>query len=175
MEKGYIHIYTGGGKGKTTAAFGLALRAAGAGRRVFVGQFIKDMEYHEVTLIRKALPEITVELFGTGEGCLIVREGGERDISCAEQGLMRVKEVMLSGEYQMVILDEILVAMLLGLVSEDQIAEIMSLRPDPVELILTGRGATQRLIDMADLVTECAEIKHYYATHGLLARDGIER
>jgi cob(I)alamin adenosyltransferase len=175
MDKGYIHIYTGDGKGKTTAAFGLALRAAGAGRRVFIGQFIKDMDYHEVVLIRERIPEITVELFGTGAGCLIERQGGEEDIRCARAGLDRIKEVLLSGEYGMVILDEVTVAMALGLLSEEAIAEVMALRPDPIELVLTGRRATQRLMDMADLVTDCKEIKHYYATQGLLARDGIER
>ena len=175
MERGYVHIYTGDGKGKTTAAFGLALRAAGAGKRVFVGQFIKDMVYHEVDLIRKTLPGITIELFGTGEGCLIDRPGGAEDTRCAEIGLARCREIMLSGGCDMVILDEVTVAIALELLTEEAVADLIRARPDPVELILTGRRAGQALIDLADLVTDCREVKHYYATEGVLARDGIER
>lgn len=175
MEKGYVHIYTGDGKGKTTAAFGLALRAAGAGKRVFVGQFIKDMVYHEVELIRTCIPAITVELFGTGEGCLIDRPGGTEDTRCAAAGLNRCREVMLSGDYDMVILDEVTVAVALELLDEAAVAELIKERPDPVELVLTGRRAGEALIALADLVTDCREVKHYYATEGVLARDGIER
>lgn len=173
--EGFIHIYTGNGKGKTTAAFGLALRAAGAGKKVYIGQFIKDIAYNEVELIRKVLPEITVELFGTGSGCLIDKRGGEDDIKCARGGLERCREVMLGGEYDIIILDEILVAIMLRLLTEDEVADFMRSKPHETELVLTGRGAGEKLIALADLVTECTEIKHYYNDKGILARDGIER
>ncbi|SHJ91381.1 cob(I)alamin adenosyltransferase [Hathewaya proteolytica DSM 3090] len=173
MENGKFQIYTGDGKGKTTAAMGLALRAVGAGMKVYIGQFIKDMEYSEIKIM-KSFPQVTVELYGTGKGCLIFREPDKEDINCAQQGLEKACEAMMSGKYDMVIMDEINVACSLNLLTPTELMETVKMRPDNVELVFTGRGATEDIIKLADLVTEMKEVKHYYRT-GLMARDGIER
>ena len=107
MTKGYTQIYTGGGKGKTTAALGLAMRAAGAGLKVYIGEFIKEMEYGEIGIIRERFPEITVELYGNEAGCIIDRETDERDRRSAQEGFARAKAAVAGGEYDVVILDRI--------------------------------------------------------------------
>lgn len=173
MENGKFQVYTGDGKGKTTAAMGLALRAAGANKKVYIGQFIKDMEYSEIKIM-KTLPQITVELYGTGNGCLIFKEPSKEDIDFAKKGLNKAYDAMMSGEYDLVILDEINVACLLKLLTPSELLEIAKKRPHNVELVFTGRGAIKEIIEIADLVTEMREVKHYYKT-GLMARDGIER
>lgn len=173
MEKGYLQIYTGDGKGKTTAALGLALRAAGAGLRVYIGQFVKDMKYHEVQLIEQALPQIAVEQLG--RGCFIDRPPDEKDRQAALEGLDHVRRLMESGRYDLMILDELSIAIVCGLMTEEQALDLLDARPDSLELVLTGRYMPQSLLDRADLITEMKEIRHYYAAQGLLARDGIER
>lgn len=173
MEKGYLQIYTGDGKGKTTAAMGLALRAAGAGLRVYVGQFVKDMKYHEVQLIEQALPQIVVEQLG--RGCFLDRPPDDGDRQAALEGLNHVRRLMESGQYDLMILDEFSIAIVCGLFTEKDALSLLDARPDSLELALTGRYMPQSLLDRADLVTEMKEIRHYYATQGLLARDGIER
>lgn len=173
MENGQFQIYTGNGKGKTTAAIGLAIRAAGAGLKVYIGQFIKDMEYSEVRILQ-GVPGITVEQYGTGKGCLIGRAPSKEDIECASQGLDKAVKIMVSGEYDVVIMDEINVACSLKLLTENQLKAAAEKRPSGVELVFTGRYAPDSVLDMADLVTEMKEVKHYY-TKGLLARTGIER
>lgn len=171
--KGYIQIYTGNGKGKTTAGLGLAIRALGSGLNVYIGQFMKGQEYHELKIFEK-LDNIDVEMYGT-DSCLISRDCVKQiDIDKAKAGLKRVKEIFNSKKYNLVILDEICVANYFGLVTEDEILNLMKDKPEDVELILTGRYAPQSIIDKADLVTEMKEIKHYY-TKGVMARDGIER
>ena len=174
MEKGQIHIYTGDGKGKTTAAIGLAVRAIGAGKKVYIGQFIKDMEYHEIAVLR-SLPNVTVELYGSGDGCFIGREPAQKDIDAANEAVNKAIVAAYSGEYDVVILDEINIAYALKLVTAQQMLCIMDSKADTTELVFTGRGCPQEVLDKADLVTEMKEIRHYYATKGLLARDGIER
>ena len=109
MDKGQIHIYTGDGKGKTTAAIGLAIRAAGAGKKVYIGQFIKDMEYNEVSVLR-SISGITVELYGSGDGCFIDRNPEQKDIEAANDAVCKATEAVNSGEYDVVILDEINIA-----------------------------------------------------------------
>ena len=173
MEKGYLQIYTGDGKGKTTAAMGLALRAAGAGLRVYIGQFVKDMKYHEVQLIERALPQIVVEQLG--RGCFIDRPPDEKDRHAALAGLDHARRLMESGRYDLMILDEFSIAIVCGLITEEQALDLLDDRPASLELVLTGRYMPQSLLDRADLVTEMKEIRHYYAVQGLLARDGIER
>lgn len=173
MEKGYLQIYTGDGKGKTTAALGLALRAAGAGLRVYIGQFVKDMKYHEVQLIEQALPQIAVEQLG--RGCFIDRPPDEKDRQAALEGLDHVRRLMESGRYDLMILDELSIAIVCGLMTEEQALDLLDARPDSLELVLTGRYMPQSLLDRADLITEMKEVRHYYAAQGLLARDGIER
>ena len=174
MEQGQFQVYTGDGKGKTTAAAGLALRALGAGKRVYLGQFIKDMEYHEIPLLR-AHPNMTVVLYGSGRGCLLTQAPQQEDLDAAESGFRQAREALLSGDYDLVILDEISVAWALELLPEQRLLELADCRKGPTELVFTGRYCPQSVLDRADLITEMREVRHYYADKGLLARDGIER
>jgi cob(I)alamin adenosyltransferase len=153
--KGYVQVYTGDGKGKTTAALGLALRASGHGMRTYIGQFMKGQHYGELDALRDH-PYITIEQYGDVR-CIRREEVTPDHVAQAQRGLERAREAMLSGQYDIVVLDEVL----------DE-------RPERVEVILTGRRAPQELIERADLVTEMREIKHYYQ-QGVLAREGIER
>lgn len=170
MGKGYIHIYTGNGKGKTTAALGLSLRAICAGKKVFFGQFLKGMDYSELDAV-KYLPNLTIEQFGTPS--FIYSKPSKADIEAAGVGLKRCSEVLKSGEYDIVVLDEINIAIFFELISAEQVLEMLQDRAENVEVIMTGRYADEKLIEIADLVTEMKEIKHYY-TQGVMARKGIE-
>lgn len=170
MEKGYIHIYTGNGKGKTTSALGLSLRAVCAGKKVFFGQFTKGMEYSELNA-PKYLPTFTLEQFG--RNAFIFGNPTKADKEFAKIGLKRAEEVLTSGEYDVVVLDEINIAIFYELFSPEEVIEMLDKRAEHVEVILTGRYANQKLIEKADLVTEMKEIKHYY-TQGVPARKGIE-
>lgn len=173
MEKGQVHIYTGDGKGKTTAAIGLAVRAVGAGKKVYMGQFIKDMEYHEVNVLRSV--GVTVELYGSGDGCFINRAPAEKDLQAAENAVKKAVYAVSCGEYDVVILDEINIAPVIGLITEEQMISIIESRAEKTELVFTGRGCPEKVMEKADLITEMKEVRHYYATKGLLSRDGIER
>lgn len=175
MEKGLTQIYTGNGKGKTTAAMGLALRALGAGLRVYVGCFIKNMVYGEVKILRErfAEEEITIELFGSGD-CLLTGPPAAEDIEAARKGLIRACTCMQSGAYDLVILDELCLTPYLHLIGEEAILRAMREKPEGTELVLTGRYATEAMMEEADLVTEMREVKHYYAL-GVEAREGMER
>ncbi len=170
-RKGYVHVYTGNGKGKTTAAFGLALRAAGAGLPVFIAQFAKGGDYSELRAFRRFEDLITLKQYGSGS--FIHGEPGEEDIRAAQTALAEIRDVFRSGEYKVVILDEANIATFFGLVSADDLAALIDDRPEDVELVITGRGADPKIIEKADLVTEMREVKHYYA-EGVQARDGIE-
>ena len=171
MNKGYIHLYTGNGKGKTTAALGLILRAVGAGFRVWVGQFAKGSKQSEHKALEQFNDYVTIELFGRPG--FITGDPGPEDITLAQSGLMRAKEILQAGKYQIVVLDEALIGIHFKLFSVEKLLDIVKIKPDHVELIITGRNAPQQLIDVADLVTEMKEIKHYYTT-GVQARKGIE-
>lgn len=171
MNKGYVHIYTGNGKGKTTAAFGLAVRAACSGKKVYVGQFVKDMKYNE-TKIEKYLPLITVEQLGNG--CFIDKLPTKEDKRAAQAALNKCAELLKQGNYQLIILDEIHIAIQYGLIDVQAVIDAIQQRDSSVEVVLTGRYAPESLIAIADLVTEMKEIKHYY-NQGVLAREGIER
>jgi cob(I)alamin adenosyltransferase len=171
-KRGYIHVYTGDGKGKTTAAFGLALRAAGAGLRVFIGQFVKGMQYSELRAIGRLAGLITVKQYG--RRCFIREKPDEQDIARARRGLEEVRHVLASGEYSVVILDEANIAAHFGLISVEELLGLMEAKPEGVELVITGRNADPRVVERADLVTEMREVKHYYR-EGVEARDGIER
>ena len=170
--KGYIHVYTGDGKGKTTAALGLAIRAAGAGLKVFFCQFLKSGNYSEHEALKRFSDLIEVRQYG--RGCFIRSEPQKEDIEAATKGLLEVKDVISSGKYDVVILDEANIAIYYGLIKLDQLIEILKSRPSHVEVVITGRNADPKLIEEADLVTEMREIKHYYKK-GVLARTGIER
>ena len=169
---GYIQVYTGNGKGKTTAALGLALRAAGAGLKVFIAQFIKMGEYSEIKALKRFNDLITVEQFGSGR--FIKGKPSASDIEAARKGLHRIKSVFRSGLHDLVIMEEVNVAVSLGLLSVDNILEVMVEKPNNVELVITGRGADSRIIEKADLVTEMKEVKHYFQK-GVKARIGIEK
>ncbi len=172
LEKGLVQIYTGDGKGKTTASLGLALRAAGRNFRIYIGQFMKNSGFGEHKALEKFSDQITVEQFGSGK---YHTEGGptEEELKSAEEGLRKVREAMLSKEYDMIIADEICVAQHFDLLSSKDIIDLIEVKPNEVELVLTGRKASEELIERADLVTEMKEIKHPYQ-EGVEAREGIE-
>lgn len=170
MEKGYIQVYTGNGKGKTTAALGLSLRAVCAGKKVFFGQFLKGMNYSELDA-GKYLPGFDLQQFGTDS--FIYEKPGQEDIDAAREGLKRADEVLSSGEYELVVLDEANLAVHYGLFTADELIGALDRRAAGVEVVITGRYAHSSLVERADLVTEMVEIKHYY-TEGVMAREGIE-
>lgn len=170
--KGYVQVYTGNGKGKTTAAIGMAVRAVGAGLKVFIGQFVKGMYYSELKSLERFYPDLIIKQYGTE--CFIFRTPKQEDIDVAKKGFEEAKEVIKSGKYDLVILDEINIALYYKLVSLDDVLTLIDQKPENVELVLTGRNAPQEVIDKADLVTEMKEIKHYYAK-GVEAREGIEK
>ncbi len=169
--KGYVHVYTGNGKGKTTAALGLAIRAAGAGMRVYIAQFVKGMHYSELDALDRYADRITLKQYG--RECFIEKEPEEEDIQAARKGLEEVKGLLASGDYQMVILDEANIATRYNLFSPDELIEVVRSKPEAVELVITGRNADPKVVALADLVTEMKEIKHYY-NRGVQARVGIE-
>ena len=172
--RGYIQVYTGNGKGKTTAALGQALRAAGHGKRTYIGQFLKGQKYGELTSINKLKPLITITQFGRDTFIHVTEDPDERDIQKARDGLKACSEAMLSGKYDIIILDEINVAIHFGLIKERSVLNFLEQKPKNIEIILTGRYAPDSIIQKADLVTEMKEIKHYY-TQGIHARTGIEK
>lgn len=169
--KGYIQIYTGNGKGKTTAAFGLALRAVGAGKRVYFAQFVKGQVYSEVKAVLKYLPAISIKQFGLE--CFICNKPTQADIDIARQGFKEVSDIIVSGSYDLVILDEANIALYYNLFSIEELILLLKKKPVETEIIITGRYAPQELINIVDLVTEMKEIKHYF-TQGVEARVGIE-
>jgi cob(I)alamin adenosyltransferase len=172
MRRGYIQVYTGTGKGKTTAALGLALRAAGAGLRVYIAQFIKKRTCSEHRIINDRLKDlITVRQFG--KGLILKREITQQDIKAAQKGLAEIRTAMESDDYDMVILDEANVAVRYSLIQLIDLLDIMEKKPERVELIITGRYAHEKVIEKADLATEMKEIKHY-REKGIKARRGIE-
>lgn len=169
---GYVHVYTGNGKGKTTAALGLAIRAAGAGWDVFFAQFAKGMATSEQAALARFQDRITVRQFGRPS---FIRSGpADEDLELAREGLIECHAAVVSGQYRLVVLDEANLGPVLGLFSVEELLHLVDARPENVELVITGRGANRRLLDVADLVTEMQEIKHYYR-QGVLARTGIEQ
>ena len=170
--QGYIQVYTGNGKGKTTAAIGLAVRAAGAGRRVYIAQFVKYGDYSEIQALKRLSDKITVEQFGGGR--FIKGRPSNADVEAARRGLEAVNSVLANGKHAVVILDEANVAVSLGLLSEEALAEVLVSKPKNTEIIITGRDATPKIMELADLVTEMKEIKHYFHS-GVQARHGIEK
>ena len=170
--QGFVQVYTGNGKGKTTAAIGLAIRAAGAGLKVFIGQFIKTGDYSEIKTLKRLSDLIVVEQFGLGY--FIGRNPTQEDVDAARRGVERVQAIFNSNEYNVVILEEANVAVRYGLISEEDLLGLIDQRPDNKELVITGRWATQLVIQKADLVTEMKDIKHYYRK-GVEARVGIEK
>ncbi len=174
MEKGYIQVYTGNGKGKTTAALGLALRAVGRGLRVMMIQFSKGQhDYGELKAAERLAPYLTIVQMG--RDTFISKDHPDPvDFQLAQKGFGAAREAIESRTYDIVILDEINVAVDYGLVALSDLLNLLDHKPDEVEIILTGRNAKPEVIERAHLVTEMVEIKHYY-TQGVPARKGIER
>lgn len=169
--KGFVQVYTGNGKGKTSAALGLAVRAAGAGMRVFFAQFMKSGDFSEIAALRRFGDMVTVRQYGRPE--FVFGAPGDDDIAAAMRGLAEVREALVSGEYPVVILDEVNVAAHCGVLPLGDVLELLDARHGDVELVLTGRHADPRIIERADLVTEMREVKHYF-TQGVPARKGID-
>jgi cob(I)alamin adenosyltransferase len=167
-----VQLYTGDGKGKTTAALGLALRASGRGLHTYIGQFMKGQRYGELEALRDD-SFITVEQYGSPR-CIRREEVTAEHVAEAHEGLERAREAMVSGDYDLIVLDEINVSIWFGVLETDEVLALLDEKPEHVEVVLTGRRAPQALIDRADLVTEMREIKHYYE-QGVMARVGIER
>ncbi len=171
-KRGLVMLITGNGKGKTTSAFGQALRAVGQGYRVCIIQFMKGRKYGEVLALEKYLPE--VDLFQFGLDSFVMRGNpAPVDVDLARQGFAKAKEVVNSGDYDMVILDEINTAADFNLIPLEEVLEFIKNKPQDLDLILTGRYAPEPMQEMADMVSEVREIKHHYAA-GIKDRAGIE-
>jgi len=171
-KQGLVMVITGNGKGKTTSAFGQALRAIGQGYRVCMIQFMKGRKYGEVIAVEKYLPDLILYQFGLDS--FVMRDNSAPvDVDIAREGFAKAKEVIQSGEYNMVILDEINVAVDFNLIPEEEMISLVKSKPPELDLILTGRYASEKLKEIADLVSEVTEIKHHYNA-GIKDRAGIE-
>jgi len=170
--RGYVQVYTGNGKGKTTASLGLALRAAGAGMKVYIAQFLKMGDYSEIKALERFSDLITIEQFGRGK--FIKGKPSPEDIAAGISGLEKADRMLTSGRFQVIIMEEANVAVTCGLFPVSRLLDMIDRKPDDIELVLTGRGAAPEIIEKADLVTEMKEIKHYYHK-GVQARTGIEK
>ena len=169
---GYVQVYTGDGKGKTTAAIGLAIRSLGAGWRVFFAQFLKAGEYSEHRTLARFSDHLTIKTYG--RNVFIKGEPEDEDRRLAQAAYQEIAEIVASGRYRLVVLDEANVAVTCGLVSIEELLSVIEQKPDHVELILTGRGAASPVIERADLVSEVKAVKHYF-NKGVKARVGIEK
>lgn len=173
-EKGLIIVLTGDGKGKTTSALGMAMRAVGQGLKVTILQFIKgSWKYGELDASLKLAPHLTIRPLGEGFVHIDPENPDPKDIQCAERAWQTCKEALFSGDWDMVILDEINNAVAYGLLQVDDVVDALQRRPPAVHVVLTGRQAHSRIIDISDLVTEMVEVKHPYQ-NGTLAQKGIE-
>jgi len=169
---GLIQVYTGDGKGKTTAALGLALRACGHELRVYVGQFMKGPDSGEIASARHLAPYLTIEAYGLPDR-LTPNDLGPADRTAARDGLAKAERALIDGRYDLVVLDEIHVALHCGLLDESDVLDLIDRKPPTVELVLTGRDAPASVVARADLTSEMRAIRHPYAS-GIGARRGIE-
>ena len=169
--KGYVQVYTGNGKGKTTASIGLAIRAVGAGLKVFIGQFMKQGMYSEIKALDK-IDNIIVEQYGAGQ--FVRGKPSDAEVAKCRKGYERLCRILQEGNHDLVIAEEANVACLCGILSEQDLLHLIDVKPVHIELVLTGRGAPAAVVERADLVTEMTEIKHYYK-QGVAARIGIEK
>ena len=170
-NQGYIQVYTGNGKGKTTAALGSVMRAIGAGKKVLFAQFVKKGDFSEIKILNKRFPEVVVYQFGN-EG-FIVDTPSEEDICDAVKGLETVSKIIADGDFDMVVLDEINIALYYKLISVESVVEMLKAKDPSVEIIMTGRYFPPELIEIADLVTDMQNVKHFF-DNGVGAREGIE-
>jgi len=173
MQKGMIQVYTGNGKGKTTAALGLAMRAAGRGMKTLIIQFMKGQKYGEIESAKRLHPHIVIEQMGLDT---FVHVSGriDEDVEMAEKGLHRARQAMTTENWDIIVLDEINVAVYFRLLKIEDVLKLMDEKPQGMELILTGRYAPHQFVARADLVTRMDSLKHYF-NDGISARDGIER
>ncbi len=169
-QRGYVHVYTGNGKGKTTAALGLILRALGAGLRVCFVQFLKGKPSSEIRVLERFPELITIRRFARFVGM----DPRKADLDAAKRGVEEIRRMVRAGGYALVVLDEANVATQFGLLEVDDLLDLIDTRPPGSEIVITGRYAHPRILDRADLVTDMNEVKHYYHV-GALAREGIER
>jgi len=169
--KGYVHIYTGDGKGKTSAAIGLVVRAAAAGLRVYVCQFAKSQDSGEIVLLRQRFPEVVVDRFGSGGFIKGVPSAAQRAVTAV--GLRKLGAALQSGSYDVVVADELCTAVSLGLCDLATVADLVRSRLPAVELALTGRDCHRSLVAMADVVTRMTKVRHYF-DRGVKGRKGIE-
>jgi cob(I)alamin adenosyltransferase len=171
-RRGLIIVFTGAGKGKTTAALGMVLRAWGRGMRVAVLQFIKHStsNYGET----RALRRMGIENIALGDGFTWLSKDLERSAALAQELWQTCKAKIASGQYDIIVLDEATYPMKFGWVSTEEVLEVLRGRPEGLHIILTGRDPPAALLDAADLVTEMREVKHPYRDQGLLAQPGIE-
>ena len=171
LEKGFVHIYTGNGKGKTTAAIGLGIRATGEGLKVYMIQFMKGRRYSEIDALEN-IKDFTVIQFGRDE--FVSKKNPEQiDIDLARKGFEHAKEIIKNGEHDLIILDEINVAVDFKLIPLKDVLKLMDEKPEKVELVLTGRYSHPDMVKQADLVSEILEIKHPYQ-NGIQSRKGID-
>jgi cob(I)alamin adenosyltransferase len=173
LKQGFVQIYTGNGKGKSTAAIGQAVRAAGFGLKTYIAQFMKEYPYNELISLKHLSEWISIEQFGGDEFVYKKELPNEEELAKAQKGLQSTRKKMLSGEYDLIILDEAIVAIYFKLIRTEELIEFIKIKPQNVELILTGRYCPEELIELADLVTEMREVKHYYQK-GITSRRGIE-
>jgi len=173
LKQGFVQIYTGNGKGKSTAALGQSVRAAGFGLKTYIAQFMKEYPYSELNSLKHLSEWITIEQFGGDDFVYRKELPGEEELAKARKGLQTSKEKMLSGHYDLIILDEAIVAIYFKLIETKDLVSFIKEKPENVELILTGRYCPAELIDLADLATEMKEVKHYYQK-GITSRKGIE-
>ncbi len=173
MKKGFVQIYTGNGKGKTTAAIGQAVRAAGHGLKSYIVQFMKSHPYGEVENLKNLKQWITLEQFGSDEFVLKRKHPDKKDVEDAHKAISYAREKMMSEMYDLIILDEVCVAIYFKLLNVNEVLKLIEDKPERIELILTGRYCPTELLAKADLVTEMKEVKHYYQK-GIIAREGIE-
>jgi cob(I)alamin adenosyltransferase len=172
LSKGQIQVYTGDGKGKTTCALGLALRAVGQGFKVFIIQFMKGRQTGESCAAARLAPELTLRYFGR-PGLVNLRAPAPEDLALVREGWSLAREVLAAGDHDLVILDEINLALTFNLIPLEEALEVLRRRPPGVEVVLTGRQAPPEIVALADLVTEMRPVKHYYEA-GVKARRGIE-
>jgi cob(I)alamin adenosyltransferase len=173
MEKGYIQVYTGNGKGKTTASLGLSVRAAGAGFKVLIVQFMKQGDYSEIKALERFSDLITVRQFGAGGW--VKGKPSDEEMALARKGYALLKEALTSGEYDMVVAEEGNLAVKYGLISLEEMLGLMEMKLEGTELIITGRDAHEEVMARADLVSKIEAVKHYFPDQGVKARVGIEK
>ncbi len=173
LQQGFIQVYTGNGKGKTTAAIGQAVRAAGYGLKTYFVMFMKEFPYNEVKSLKNLKDFITLVQVGKDDFVYKKVPPSETEKLAIKKALDETKNKMLSGEYDLIVLDEIFVSIFFGLIDKEEVISFICSKPENVELILTGRYCPKEIINKADLVTEMKEVKHYYEK-GVLSRRGIE-